>query len=210
MLPQANEVLETPTNCVSFVRPNNIDHSRRISFSLGGVAFSDTSEGLLEYTWMGAIDSSGDIWVARVDQDPSTRVTILTGVNATHVSISFDQNMNLMVAYESNDNSYLYWYNTVTTSHETIEVLNAYSPHIELDDKRPASTGISDGIFAYMKNNPDGETASLYMRQQRDRYTVEYLLKDDIKLGKLLQRVGMTNDMRLAFMVCEDDPKFLV
>lgn len=85
----------------------------------------------------------------------------------------------------------LYWYDTLAGGSVTTEYSDAYNPTLSLDDKRMEQSATRDIIFAYLKSG------NLYYRQQRDRYEIEYLLKENVS-GSLIKS-GMNENLRFQF-----------
>jgi hypothetical protein len=67
------------------------------------------------------------------------------------------------------------------------------SPRLTLDDKRSSQFGNSDVMFGYMRGQ------SLCYRQQRDRYTIERVLRTDLPEDIRLKNIGMMSNWRLKF-----------
>lgn len=89
----------------------------------------------------------------------------------------------------------LYWYDSTVSGFTTTSFgSSVISPKVSLDDKRPKQSAIADVILTYVKNG------NLYYRQQRDRFTVEYLL-DDSGIINRIKKFGMNNKLRLQWQV---------
>lgn len=176
---------------------------------IGGAALSITRTNDYE---MGAgalndptLGHNFQLWHARIVDE-----TILIGAEnlpefvfyegeaVTDVSIAFDQNMRLHVAYRDLGNTYFYWFNTQTGVAETWNMgASVITPKITLDDKRSTQSGASDVIIAYIR------AGKLYHRRQRDRFQEEYLLDDGPFLG--LEKMGMNSIWRLQFLLSRAD-----
>ena len=117
-------------------------------------------------------------------------------VNATELSVCFNQSAQPVTAFVSNGNCYLKWYDTAINDY-VVENLGAgySSPKIILDifDKK---SNQADVIFFYYLNN-----TKLCCRYQRDRYTIQYELKD-MPPHRIL-RVGHNKSNRIQFLVEE-------
>lgn len=159
----------------------------------GGIAINDSSQGLKVQVWI-AFYEGGVIKVKPLDSNVSTSVLAVAGV--TELAFAFDQNMRATLAYVVNNISYLYFYDTLI-SNTTIVTLDVgvISPRLSMDDSRDNQTSNNDIILAYLKDN------KLYMRVQRDRYLLEYLLTEDIVPGSVLKQTGMTIVNRFQFEV---------
>lgn len=84
------------------------------------------------------------------------------------VSLGFDSNMQVTIAYQRFNGSHLYYFNSLSSSYETLVIPDGTSCRACCDDPRDLNSAASDVIFGYIRDD------HLYYRQQRDRYTVEY------------------------------------
>lgn len=172
--------------------PDNLVRQPLVDYELGGIAIADPSEGLQYQVWALTYDElTGDVICTPGTTGPP--VTLFTVQNITELSLAFDQNMNVFVAYVvDNARAWYYWYDPIalTYFHQVMEEGVLY-PRCTMDDKRPAMVNTSDIILAYMRSGV------LYMRQQRDRYEDEYLLRV-APIGRL-DKVAMAVNHRLHF-----------
>lgn len=117
-------------------------------------------------------------------------------VNATEISACFNQSAQPVSAFVSGGVCFLKWYDTSINDY-VVENLGAgfSSPKIILDipDKKSSQ---SDVIFFYYLNS-----TKLCCRYQRDRYSIEYQLKD-MPPHRIL-RVGHNKSNRIQFLVEE-------
>lgn len=173
-----------------FISPRDRKYKSNVSYEIGGVALSDTSNGLLSHVWKACIDGN-QIYIKRDDLEQQE--LILADENITEIDFTFDQNMRPCVCYVSNGQAKLYWFDTQSNDYQTTIFENIKNPRLSLDDKRVFNVENSDIIFAYIKDN------TLYYRQQRDRFGIEYLLKEGIQS---LRKIGMGKENRFLFM-CE-------
>ena len=122
------------------------------------------------------------------------RQDILSKLDITEMSFTFDQNGRPSVVYVQYGIAKIWWYDsTVGGMANTLIGSGVISPKIILDDKRQTQTDSSDIVLGYIRNK------NLYYRQQRDRFGVEYLLATGV-VGRL-QKLGMGNNLRLQFVV---------
>ncbi len=169
--------------------------TRRFDYEMGGIALNDPSEGHLYQEWNYFITRDlSQIWIMAEEVAPAL---LYEGFNITSVSGTFDQNMRPTYAYVEGGEAKLYWYDTaaeeaVVTNYGP----NVFTPKVTLDDKRFFAQGFNDIIFGYVKNG------HLYYRQQRDRFTIERLLKADVteSCGEL-HCIGMQVNKRLGFQM---------
>jgi hypothetical protein len=175
----------------SFLSPDTNKFEPYIAYELGGVDLQDTSEGTTSYTWV-ARYSHNAITIERDGLEKYTILTELSGVSS--IDMTFDQNMNVILAYDIAGTSYLYWFDSVIQDYTTSVFPNTRSPRLTRDDKRPQFINTSDVILAYI--NTAGE---LKYRQQRDRYTIEYLLGSGVQSSVIIEKIGMTTTNRIYF-----------
>jgi len=167
--------------------------SSMVDYELGGAALNDPSQGLTVKPWRLRVVGND----VRIDAIPTvSEVTLFTAPGITEASLAFDQNMRPIVAYVQSGVAKLWWYDTLAQTTVVTELgADVLTPRVTLDDKRPWQVAASDVILAYVRNN------NLYFRAQRDRFGVEYLLRENI--DGLLLRVGMNNQRRLMFWLEE-------
>lgn len=164
-----------------------------VDYELGGIALNDPSQGLQYQVWVAYV-RDGTIYARPEDGGAETAIT--SDTNITEVSLSFDQNMRPTLAYVANGVTKLYWYDTQIGGPTTTTFAGAFSPFLTLDDKRESQLGTSDLLFFYLR---DG---SLYYRQQRDRFGVEYQLATGIPVSvDRIVRVGMGTNLRLQVVI---------
>ena len=106
-------------------------------------------------------------------------------------SLAFDQNMGVVLAWQTVSGSSIYFYGN-TGSYTTLEVAGATSCRIAVDDLRQESTASSDVIFAYTLNN------TLYWRQQRENYTIQRTVG---ATTRQLKKLGMNVGNRLQLLL---------
>lgn len=194
----------TPYLEIGFLQPpdNNTDISSTLDYQLGGIGLNDGSRGLQYQNWKLVVQnpnlSNSSIEVSPVGGSVAFTLSV---PYITWGRLSFDQNMSLVIAYVANNQSYLYWYDPTIPGY-TSTLLPSYvsNPCVSMDDKRYVSIllGYSDVILAYIKNT------DLVVRQQRDRYTVEYVLYANITnivTSPYVFKIGMNNYERLSFLI---------
>lgn len=190
MLP--NGVLSDQVIYAPFIPPRDIYPTPLVDYELGGVALNDSSQGLQVKVWHG-VYTKGSIVFDAPGVDPTV---IYTASGITEFSMTFDQNMQPFLAYVQNKIARFRWYDTTVNQFVVVDLpAGSITPKCCLDDKRSRETPSSDILLFYVNNG------NLYYRQQRDRFTIEYLLKTGV--GGTLKQVGMNlvNRMQLILEV---------
>lgn len=187
MLPQ--NAISEPAYSAAFLEPDSNPYLALTDYEKGGVGISNASQGRLVRNWTCFVDGV-DVYVAPAE-DLATRTLILSGSDITTVSVAFDTNMNVALAYMRAGVLNLYWYDTLVGHYVTTSYPDCTSGRVGTDEKRPSLEAISDVIFAYVLGDV------LYWRQQRDRYTVEYTAGP--AGGAQLTRIGMSVLNRFQF-----------
>lgn len=183
--------LSNPTVAWYYTYPYTlIPDTPLIAYALGGVALGDTSRGMDYQLW--TMEWSNGSFNLHAENQP-VPIAVYLGNNVTEMNFTFDQNMNIAIAGVQDEQAFLYWYDTIVRDYVHTWLSDCTSPRITLDDRRELQTTNSDMILSYIYDN------SLRMRRQRDRFGVEYLLKDNID-GRILQ-MGMNVRMRLQWKI---------
>jgi len=175
-----------------FLAPEDTDTELMISYERGGVALNDASLGRDYQLWKCYVEDS-TVKVSPVSGSPVTVIATAPGITA--VSLAFDTNIQPAVAYMTEGVTKFYWFNSLTAQFQTDTYVGVTSFKLHMDDKRVYNNAFSDVIFAYIR---DG---MLYVRQQKDRYAVEYPIGP--ALGRI-RRLGLNRVWRLQF---EIDPE---
>ena len=168
-----------------------------LDFEDGGIAINNPSEGLLFQVWRGRL--VGGITVPQIILDvpsnPGAGETIIYAAsNITEFSFTFDRNMAPVIVFIQDNEAKIRWYDSAEEDYVIDNIgPGIHSPRAFHDDKRSMQTESSDVLISYLRYG------NLYYRQQRDRYTVEYLLAENI--GGTILRVGMTDKMRVQFLI---------
>jgi len=176
----------------AFLVPDKYDFL--VDYEWGGVDLLDTSQGLSVYIWKCFY---ADDWI-QITNDHLTHKLIQV-VNVKELSLAFDFNMHATIVYVAENadktrDTHLYWYDTAQGKQITTLYGQGYhSPQLSLDDQRLHQSANADIIFAYIKNG------DLYYRQQRDRFTIEYLLSA-VNEAVTLKQIGMNTKNRFQFV----------
>lgn len=164
MIP-GNQFTTTP-DVKPYIPPYNLPYNPLEQTVLGGIALNDPSQGRMYQNWVIYYDSP----YIRIKPEGGSVVFSLEMANVTAVSLAFDSNMNIAIAYQKNSGSYLYYYNFDVSAFSTLEIAGATSCRAVVDDPRTFYTPDSDIMFGYTLNG------NLYYRQQRDKYLIERLI----------------------------------
>lgn len=187
MMPQ--NALSATAVQAPLVEPANSITTPLIDVEMGGAGLADVSAGLRDRLWTARYEA-GEVIVS-ADGVPDTVLFNRPGI--VELSLAFDQSMNPFVAFTDAGGSAYWWFDTQLGQ----QVISAYLPagsvnlRCTMDDKRVSQLSNNDIILAYMRGG------SLYYRQQRDRFGVEYLLEP--AAGGQLVNVGMNVGNRLQF-----------
>lgn len=149
-----------------FIPPYDLPYTPMQQIVLGGIAISDPSKGRMFQTWT-AYYESGNI---NIKPTNGAVVETIPAPGAISISLAFDNNMGIVLCWQTSTGSVLYYYDTVAESYVTNSTfgLGTTSCRVAVDDPRDSSVTASDVIFAYTLNG------RLYWRQQRDRYVTQY------------------------------------
>lgn len=150
------------------------------SFSYGGIALNDASQGLLYQVWRCTL--VGDDVLLYADNHPTS--VLFSRPRMSEVSLAFDQNMNPFVAFVQDAQGWIWWYDTAVEQQVfTMLPPGSTTPRATLDDKRSSMLSLSDIVVVYIQ---DG---SLYVRNQRERYAIGHVLEADINLRIVNPRI---------------------
>lgn len=171
----------------AFQTPYSAPYNPTSQVVLGGVAIGNASLGRQVKNWTAYKDGTFIRIIAAGDASPSYSVS---APDAITVSLAFDGNMGVVLAWAAAADAKLYYYDTLTSGYITRTFAGVTSCRVCVDDARDFYTSASDVIFAYTIGG------NLYWRQQRDRYDVERLVGATTK--KLI-RAGPNIGSRLQF-----------
>ena len=171
------------------------NNSKFQDFELGGIGLYNPTQGLQVQVWRAYIaNGRKHIYINAPNTSDTLVYTAANYGTLSEVSLAFDQNMHPMIAFVENGVSKYNWFDSVSQTQITSSLASdCLSPRVSLDDKSLFAEASSDIILAYIKNG------NLYRRQQRDRYTVEVLLKTGIPAGYYLHKIGMNRGRRMQF-----------
>lgn len=199
MLP--GHVLSSQLKYGAYLYPDYLYTDGLVDYEMGGIGLSNATTGLLVQVWTATlVGIPGDAGTAVYVSAPNTPNTLLFQRDGiTEISLAFDQNMKPFIAFVAAGQATFWWYDATLPGQKFTDLpVGSSSPKCTLDDKRPLQTlaGTSDILITYIKGD------NLYYREQRDRYTVEYLLSSDLSTKLLAPRIGklaMTTVDRVQF-----------
>lgn len=172
-----------------FLMPDDRVTTPLSDYEWGGVALTDASQGLMLKVWR--------CWLDRYDINLQVEggpvMTIFQEIDVTEIALCFDQNMRWSVAYIQGGILKLRWFDSVLGQYVVSVFTEARTPKMALDDKRQTHLDTSDMVLAYMRGS------TLYYRQQRDRFMVERVLRDNLYPNTKLKNIGMGNKLRMQF-----------
>lgn len=175
-----------------YTPPDDYPTTPLLDYEMGGLDIQDPSAGLNVKVWRCWASIDGDVFVAPND-DLGDATLLFNRTNLEELSFSFDTNMQPVVTFVQYGLVWLYWYDSVPASYVFTSYPTCRNPKLAHDDKRYQAVGRGDAIFGYLRGN------NLYYRQQRDRYTIERLLRENIPRGVKLKNIGMNKNWRLQF-----------
>ena len=187
-----DNMLSNPAVPSEFLSIISLPKQKLRAYATGGVGINDTTQGLNFYIWRAQY--LGGAIVLDVPSSPGVVATeILYLSEVTELAFSFDLAMKPVIAYTIAQVSYLYFYDTLTANFATINLGTGLSDlHMVMDELRPELSYRADLTFTYIFQN------SLYIRTQRERYAVPYLLSMNIRK---IYRFGLSCSYRLQWLV---------
>lgn len=192
MLPD-NELSRIPIRA-SLLYPDRIQiASLTEDYEMAGIAIQDPSEGLQYQPWFCYWRSSDNAVCVRPAIDGEDTV-LFYEPDVFELSFSFDQNMRWVCATQRTDGTFRFrWYDSAVEDYVITEEEGVTAFHCTLDDKRDAcvKSGLSDILVMYIKDR------NLYVRNQRDRFTVPYLLAETLPKNLRIANFGMNERYRV-------------
>jgi len=189
--------MSTIAGPTAFLVPDRLNtYDVLLDYERGGTALYDAAAGVNVRDWTFVM--VGDDATVYPNTAPGSSTVMFTETGITHISGTFDQNMNFTVAYIASGQAKLNWFNSLSGFQETLTLASGITfPVVTLDDKRDGASGRNDILLFYIRVN------KLYMRQQRDRFGVEYLMYTPTGTLTTLTQVGMTTGLRVQLEMVE-------
>lgn len=158
-----------------------------------GAALNDPSQGLDVQMWKLIYDEVTGQFILSSPNYPPTVQFIRADVS--YISLSFDSSMNPFISFTQSGVSIIWWFDPVANAQIFSDniIPTASSPYATLDDSRVSQNSQRDNLLFYVRSG------NLYFRQQRDRYTIERLLKTGVS-GEVLT-AGMQTNLRVGVIV---------
>ncbi len=180
-------VLSAVPISADFVEPNRNRMRPLVDYEMGGAGLQDPTGGLQYQLW--TLESDGtDVWISA---EHVARVHLFSRPGISRVTLGFDLNMRVHVAFVQNGSSWLWWYDSQAGAMVFTEYPAFSYPTLGTDEKRLTELANSDLIFAYIRAD------NLCMRVQRDRFQTEYVLHSGDTLE--LVAIGMNTENRFQF-----------
>lgn len=170
-------------------------------WELAGVYLNDPSEGLLVKVWRARLvvdidtDIGSIILSAPGGVSPSeSEKELFYGEAITEIALAFDQNMNPFVAYTQAGIGKFWWYDPLVAMmvHTSLPDGCKYL-RCTMDERRSFNIANSDIILSYIR---DG---NLCVRYQRERFTVEHVLKSGVGSDAQLVSMAMNRGLRIQW-----------
>lgn len=148
----------------AFVAPWDEPYDPLIQVVLGGTAIGSGELGREVKKWTVFYE---DDTIKVAPEDGAIAYTLAV-MGVLTCSLSFDANMQVTIAYTKSDGSYLYYFNSLTGVFTTLRIEGSGSCRVCVDDPRLFNSTASDVVFSYVIDD------TLFYREQRDRYAIEY------------------------------------
>lgn len=135
-------------------------------WSIGPVSINDVSSGVNYQEWVATFSGS----TVNITPTTGTPTSLVLPVSPYRISLAFDQNAQVCLAYETDSQAYMYWYDPTEGYTHRVLPVGARSVCVVLDDPRDDFLFDSDIHLSYVR---DG---SLYACAQRERFNIEHLI----------------------------------
>lgn len=159
---------------------------------LGPVALSDASQGLSYKLWELSY-ASGTFYIR--DEVTNVTTTLFSDSGVTWVSLSFDQNGRPFVSYIKNSILHARWFDPNVSGYTISSYSSADRCFCLLDSRDDSLVSSSDVLIVYLVGN------SLFWRQQRDRFLVEYNITYSIVEDGIVGNFGFQTNGRVGLLV---------
>lgn len=178
-----------------YLPPEGVSPHPYTTFERGPVDVEDTTKGLLYQDWQLVWEPGTGNFVLTARTTGESYI-IGNSFLVTYASFTFDNSGRVTFAWSNDVSSYLYWYDTAQGQTVTDDLgVNVITPTIYLDDKRKTQDTANDMLLWYTKADGLG-TYTLYMKEQRDRFLIEYEMATTLESYKITA-CGMTKELRV-------------
>jgi hypothetical protein len=191
MIPDSRESTSPVLGTV--LSPEHQDRKLLVDLARGGVSLADPSQGIDLHDWRCWYDN-GLVKIRNLTTGEMHSLLNIPGL--TELSLAFDRNMNVAVAYCQYGGARLYWYDSTVSQYVTTAFGNMFSPLLVHDDVRSITNPVDDILLLYTRSD-----FMLCYRQQRDRYEVELALKQLPVNYRRINKAGITEKLRLQIEV---------
>lgn len=167
------------------------------SIALGPKVLNDSQGTLIDNYWA-VYQENDNVLIQLYDQSLEVWTDLFILFTETEVikeiSLTFDQLGRPLVFYNTNsDTLKIYWYNPLLEENVIESIAVGANPVSCFDYPQNTDRPFSDILLFYVKDN------SIYMRVQRDRFTIEYPT-GVTHLGIVLESAGLRVDNRLQLI----------
>lgn len=202
--------LSTRTLESAFLYPDNIVRKKLTEdYEMGGIAIQDPSKGLQYQAWYCHWrEEDNAVCIRPLDLDESHDTVLFNEPDVVELAFSFDQNMRWVCATLLIDGLLKFrWYDSAVADYVVTTISGVSAFHCSHDAKNDLliQLGYSDVLLTYVKAG--GLSNNLYVRNQRDRFTVEHLLFTGIPSGVILTNFGMSVKNRMQWRFRPRRPK---
>lgn len=198
MFPEGNSFITTTTP-PTLLPPHTIEEDDRISYSYGGIALNDASQGLMALIWRARLDCSRVYLSNSSDGYASESLLYGHSVGADRVGLSFDNNMQPVLLLYYDNTAVVRFYDGGEIAFIFQTVSGVRGARIVMDYPWRGGNEIRDTLVCYVRNSDD----KLYYRRSRDRYLFEYEIQE-LDQFQTLRGVYATTDKRVAFRFAWD------
>lgn len=164
-------------------------------YEMGGVALQDPYQGLQVQPWYCYWDDTDNTVYVKpgIVGDP---IPLFQETDVFELAFTFDQNMRWVVATFTLDGTFrMRWFDSSVGQYVVTTLMGLTSFRLCNDDKRyiPTQIGVSDVLLTYIEND------NLYVRNQRDRFSVPHLLQPDLPKNLRITNFGMNERWRVQW-----------
>ena len=195
MLPQ--DVLSTTSVYGPFRFPYNVISTSLECYCKGGIAIQDPSHGIEWQLWKGeCFRKTGKIVLTTDRNNQHVELLSVPPNTVSYFRFAFDVNMRWTAITRTDSRELtLHWFDSALGAYTSTLLGVVDSCHLCYDDSRDltATLGHGDMILTYIKGT------SLYVRYQRDRFSIERLLTSTLEPDLIVTNFGLSEQCRLQW-----------